>query len=190
MTDTKTLKEDIAYVRAVAERSESLPMPAAYLVWAVLWLCGFALVDFVGPESVWVGVFWLVAAPAGFGLSGWIAERAQRQAGQADHQENRRWSLHFLAFFTSGLLGFGLVAAGQLTWAGFISLWILLLGLTYFQAGLYLERRLLPIGLLVGVGYLVTLLVPEYGFTTAGVLVAAGLTLLAFLETRVQRATN
>ena len=190
MTDTKTLKEDIAYVRAAAERSESLPMPAAYLVWAVLWLCGFALVDLVGPESAWIGVYWLVAAPAGFGLSGWLAERAQRHAGQADHHDNRRWSLHFLAFFTSGLLGFGLVAAGHLTWPGFISLWVLLLGLTYFLAGLYLERRLLPIGMFVGVGYLVTLFVPEYGFTTAGVLIAAALMVLAFLETRVQRATN
>ena len=52
MADNTQLKDDLAYVRAVAERSRIKPVPAIYLLWAVINLCGFALVDFVRrPEG-------------------------------------------------------------------------------------------------------------------------------------------
>ena len=88
------------------------------------------------------------------------------------------------------MLGFGLVATGQLTWPGVSSLWILVLALTYFLAGLHLDRRLLPIGLVLGVGYLITLALPAYGFTTVGVLVAVALASQAFLDGRRQNAED
>ena len=62
----------------------------------------------------------------------------------------------------------GLVASDQLSWSGISSLWILLLALTYFLAGLHLERRLIPIGIVLAAGYLVTLYLPEYGATHGG----------------------
>ncbi len=190
MTDTQSLKEDIAYVRAAAERSVCVHIPAIYLLWAVLCLCGFALVDFVGPESWRIGMYWLIAAPTGMCLSWWLGSRANFRAGQADRRWGNRWMLHYLGFMATGMLGFGLVAADQMTWTGLSSLWILLLGLTYFLAGLHLQRRLLPVGVLLGVGYLLTLFLPGYKFTTVGVLVAAALTAQAFLGARDQRATN
>ena len=49
MTNQQQLTEDIAFVRAAAERSASLHVPAIYLIWAVLCLCGFTLIDLVGP---------------------------------------------------------------------------------------------------------------------------------------------
>ena len=180
MTGTERLKEDIAYVRAVAEQSETVHVPAYYLLWAAICLCGFALVDFA-DSGRWIAAYWIVAGPAGFGLSSWLGRRASRRVGQVDRRKSMRWRLHWLAFMATGVLGLGLVAAEQLTWAGFSSLWPLLMGLSYFQAGVHLERRLLPIGLMLGVGYLVTLFVPGYGFTAAGMLVAAALTAQAFL---------
>ena len=138
MTDTKELKEDIAYIRAAADRSDTNLVPSIYLLWAVIALCGFALVDFV-DDYRWIGRYWVVSAPAGFCLSVWLGMRASHHAGQADRQEGIRWSLHWLAFMVAGLLGGALVAAGHLKWSGFNSLWVLLLSLTYFQAGVHLD---------------------------------------------------
>lgn len=190
MTDTDTLKDDIAYVRAAAERSDPGHVPAIYLIWALLCLCGFSLVDLAGPGSHWIGIYWSITGPVGAGLTWWLAAKAGRRAGQADHRKGKRWASHFLGFFVAGLLGSGLAAAGELSWSGLSSLWILLLALTYFLAGLHLERRLLPVGLLLAAGYLLTLYLPEYRFTTAGVLVAVALTVQALRGTRTKHATN
>ena len=110
--------------------------------------------------------------------------QAGRRAGQADRRTGKRWMGHFLAFFGAGLLGMGLIASGQLSWSGVSSLWILLLALTYFLAGLHLERRLMSIGVVLAAGYLVTLYLPEYGATTAGVAVATALVAQAWLGAR------
>lgn len=190
MTSKQKLTEDIAYVRAATERSASIHIPAIYVIWAVLCLCGFTLVDFVGPGSAWIGLYWLIAGPVGMGLSIWLSKRASRETGQADLQEGKRWAFHFAGFGATGILGFGMVATEQLTWSGMGSLWILLLALTYFLAGLHLERRLLPIGLLLGAGYIITLALPAFGFTTAGVLVALALVTQAFLGSRAQHAQD
>lgn len=190
MTDKNSLEDDLAYVRAAAEQSATVHVPAIYLLWAAICLSGFALVDAVGPESMWIGLFWLVAAPTGFGTTAWLAGRANQQAGISDRGVDNRWMLHFMGFVAAGLLGMAAIAAGQLTWSGLSSLWILLLALTYFLAGLHLERRLLPIGLLLGVGYLISLFMPEYGFTTVGVLVAGALVAQAFLGPRTEHAAD
>ena len=64
MTTTGNLREDIAYVRAAAERADAASIPSIYVVWAVISLCGFALADFV-DDGRWVGRFWAVAGPHG-----------------------------------------------------------------------------------------------------------------------------
>lgn len=190
MTNQKQLTEDIAFVRAAAERSASVHVPAIYLIWAVLCLCGFTLVDVLGPGSMWIGIYWMIGGPVGTGLTWWLSARAGREVGQSDRRAGKRWVFHFLGFACTGLLVFGLVATGQLTWPGLSSTWILLLALTYFLAGLHLERRLLPIGLLLGVGYLITLALPSYGFTVAGVLAATALTAQGYLGAKAQRAED
>ncbi len=106
------------------------------------------------------------------------------------HTINVTMPLHWLAFMAAGILGLALVQAEHLTWQGFGSLWVLLLALTYFHGGLHLERRFLPIGLVLGVCYLITLFVPGYGWTTAGVIVAVTLTAQGFLGARRHNATN
>ena len=184
MTDAASIKDDLAYVRAAAEGSQSTHAPAIYLLWAAICLVGFPLADVVGSGSSWVGIYWTIAGPLG-GLLTWrLAVLAGRRAGQADRRVGKRWMGHFLAFFGTGVLGMGLVASGQLSWSGVNSLWILLLALTYFLAGLHLERRLMPVGVVLAVGYLLTLYLPEYGATIAGVAVAAALAAQAWLGTR------
>ncbi len=190
MADKQSLEEDLAYVRAAAERSARVHVPAIYLLWAAICLCGFSLVDFVGPESIVIGYFWLIATPTGFGVTVWLARRSANRAGVIDRRESNRWKLHFLGFIAAGLLGIPAIAAGHLTWSGFSSLWILLAALTYFLAGLHLERRLLPVSLLLGVGYITSLFMPMYGFTHAGILAAVALVAMAFLGPRNAHAAE
>ena len=83
MTDTDKLREDIAYVRAAADRSNATTIPSINLLWAAIVLCGCVLSDFVGDYR-WIGRYWSVAGPGGLCLSLWLGYRAQRDAGQAD----------------------------------------------------------------------------------------------------------
>lgn len=179
MPDGNQLREDIEYVRAAAERLKPPPVSAIYFLWALLGLCGFAMVDLVG-DLRWVGIYWSFAGPIGTALSLWLGMRASRDAGLVNRSEGVRHGLHWVAFMAAGLLGLALVQAGHLTWPGFGSLWVLLLALTYVQAGLHLERLMLPVGLVVGAAYLVTIWVPNFAWTTAGVVVAVGLTAAGF----------
>ena len=180
MTGNERLKQDMAYVRAAAELSEIVHVRAYGFLWAVILLCGFALVDFA-EDPRWIGRYWNTATPVGFVLSVWLVWRANRGAGQVDRRLLIRSALHWLAFIATGLLGQALVATGQLDPAGMGSLWVLLLALTYFLSGVHVDRRLLPIGLLLAGCYLVTLFVPGYGWTAAGVLAASALVAHAIL---------
>ena len=180
MTGIERLKEDIAYVRAAAELSEIVHVRAYGFLWAGILLCGYALVDFV-DDPRWIGRYWNVAMPVGSALSVWFVMRANRGAGQVDRRLMIRSALHWLAFIAAGLLGEVLVATGQLTPAGMGSLWVLLLALTYFLSGVHVDRRLLPLGLLLVGCYLATLFLPLYGWTVAGVLAASALVAHALL---------
>ena len=67
---------------------------------------------------------------------------------------------------------------------------MLLLSLTYFHAALHLDRRLLPISGVAAACYLVTLFVPEYEWTLAGVLMSAALVWQALLGVRTRNASH
>ena len=184
-----TVSEDIAFVREATNRAGAATIPSIYLLWAAIGLCGFALVDFV-EDTRWIGRFWLLAGPGGATLSLWLGFRAQRRIGQADRRSGIRWGLQWLAFLVAGMMGFALVASGHLDWAGFGSLVVLLLTLTYFHVGLHLDRRLLPISAVAGVCYLVTLFLSRYEWTLTGVLLASALTWQARLGARTHDAPH
>ena len=189
MRDTEQIREDIAYVRAVSERSDTGHDPAYYLLWAAILLGGFMLPDFESTRP-WIGTYWLVAAPVGFGVSMWLGIRAGRRIGQADRRRGVRSVWHWLSFMAAGWLGGLLVGSGQLTREGYGAFWVLLLALTYCQAGLHLDRRLAPIGLLLAVGYVMTFFVPGYRWSVTGAVIAAALVAQAFLGAPTRDATS
>ena len=189
MTTTGNLREDIAYVRAAAERADAASIPSIYVMWAVISLCGFALPDFVA-DGRWVGRFWMVASPVGFLVSALLGYRASRRAGQGSRRVGVRWGVHWLAFMAAVALGAALVATGDLSWSGFGSLVVLLLAVSYFYAGLYMDRRMLAIGGVAGASYLVILFIPAYQWTVAGVFMAVALVWQAFLGARARDAAH
>ena len=189
MSNIEKLREDVAYIRAAAVRSDVVPCRSIYLLWAAIALCGFTMRDFA-PEPSWINLYWLIAAPGGIVLSVWLGKRASIKIGQANRQMGFKILYHWLAFLVAGLLGVLLVAGGHLSGPGFGSLWVLLLALTYFHAGLHFDRRLLPVGIIVGLCYCVTIFVPEFGWTFSGVVLAGALTVQAFLGQGKPDAAN
>lgn len=166
------LKEDIAYVRAVAARAEAATIPSIYVLWAV------------------IGLFWLVAGSGGFFISAELGYRANCDSRQGSRRIGVRWGLHWLAFMAAGALVAALVAAGHLPWAADASLVVLLQALSYFYAGLYLDRRMLAIGGVLAACYLVTLFILGYQWTLAGVLVAGAFVWQAILGAREHDAAH
>ena len=86
MSNIEKLREDVAYVRAAAVRSDVVPCRSIYLLWAAIALCGFTMRDFA-PEPSWINLYWLIAAPGGIVLSVWLGKRASMNIGQADRQD-------------------------------------------------------------------------------------------------------
>ncbi len=189
MTDTDQIRQDIAYVRAASERSDTGHDPAYYLLWAAIVLVGFMLPDFESTRP-WIGTYWLVVGSAGFGVSMWIGIRAGRRIGQADRRKGVRSAWHWLAFMGAGWLGGLLVANGQLTREGYSAFWVLLMALTNVQAGLHLDRRLVPIGLLLAACYVMTFFVPGYRWSVSGAVIAAALVAQAFLGAPTRDRTS
>ena len=185
MSTHEQMKDDLSYIKDAVERVEGVHVPAVYLMWAAICLMGFSMPDFIYNEWVdWsyssIGWYWMVMGPAGSFTSWWLSSRANIRAGQV----NRRAGLRWAAFGATGMLGVALALSGHISWEGFGTLWVLLLALSYTLAGVHLERSLLPIGVMLGVGYLIILFLPSYGWTSAGVLIALALTAQAFIGAR------
>ena len=189
MAASERIKDDLAYIRGAVERTEGVHVPSVYLMWAAIGLVGFSMPDFITNGWVgWsynaIGWYWAVMGPAGFAASWLLSARANDRAGQLNMRTDIRWGLHWAAFGATGILGIALALSGHVGWEVYGALWVLLLALSYTLAGVHLERRLLPIGIMLGVGYLAILFLPQYGWIAAGVLTAAALTAQAIIGAR------
>ena len=186
---SKRVRDDLDYVRGAMERTGNVHVPAVYLMWAAICLVGFSMPDFitngwVGWSYNGIGWYWAVMGPVGFAASWWLSARANDRAGQMSRRTGIRWGLHWAAFGATGVLGIALALSGHVGWEIYGALWVLLLGLSYTLAGVHLEQRLLPIGLMLGVGYLTILFLPQYGWIAAGALTAIALIAQAIMGTR------
>ena len=179
MTNIDKLRDDVAYVRAATDRSDSVPFSSIYILWAVIILFGLPLRDFVDDTS-WIGWYWWIAGPVGFLLSMWLGSRTSARIGQVDMEIGMRWVKHWLAYVVACVLVGMLVSGGKLTGSGMGALSVLLLALSYFYAGLHLDRRLVPVGILIGICFPIILYLPGYGSTASGVVIAGALFAAAF----------
>ena len=189
MEMSERVRDDLDYVRGAMERTGNVHVPAVYLMWAAICLVGFSMPDFITNGWVgWsynaIGWYWSVMGPVGFAASWWLSARANDRAGQMSRRTGIRWALHWAAFGATGILGIALALSGHVGWEVYGALWVLLLALSYTLAGVHLERRMLTIGLMLGVGYLAILFLPQYGWIAAGALTAIALTAQAFIGGR------
>ena len=182
METSKQLRDDLVYLGNVLRKSSRATSPfTVYAMWAILVLVGFALVDFA-PRRV--GLFWIVAGPLGGVASAFLGMRHARKIGQLSREEGIRHAWHWGGLMLAILLAVPLGVTGAVDWSILSRIFLLLIGLTYYLAGVHMERPLLWAGALMLAGYVALFFRPDYGWTLTGALVAASLLLSGYAESR------
>jgi hypothetical protein len=181
METSKQLRDDLDFLGGILRKSRGTSPFAMYLMWAVLVLVGFALVDFA-PRKV--GIFWIVAGPLGGVASAFLGMRHARKIGQLNREEGTRHAWHWAGLMVAILLAVPLGVAGAVDWPILSRIFLLIIGLAYYLAGVHMEKPLLWAGGLMLAGYLALFFIPAYGWTMIGVLVAASLLLSGYAEGR------
>ena len=188
MTDMKQVKSDLGYVREVVRTSEQHPSPAAiHFLWALICLVGFSLIDFA-PR--FVGLYWGITGPLGFLASSFLGWRHSQQLGQVCRAEGMRHALHWFGMMAVIFLASILGVTGAVCWQELTKVIVLIIGLTYFLAGIHLDRPLLWIGLLLIAGYLTLFIIPAYDGTLIGVLLAVALVSTGLIGRRKSGTTS
>lgn len=174
MTGSK-IESDIGYVKDLVTKSGKSDQPASfYLLWAVLMAVGFSLVD-LAPN--WVGFFWMIAGPVGGLLSGYLGWKAGVNRGQMNREIGIKHALHW-----SGMLVV-ICLAGVLVQGVVISQVILLVvALGWWTAGVHFDRIFLWLGGIMMLGFLGTLFMDRYVWTTMGVLLGTVLIVTAIRQ--------
>ncbi|MCL0073414.1 hypothetical protein M1O50_00760 [Dehalococcoidia bacterium] len=181
MADMEQVKSDLGYVREVVRTSEQDPLLSVlYFLWAGICLVGFSLIDFA-PRHV--GLYWSIAAPLGFLTSCFLGWRHSQRQGQMP-RAGMRYGLHIFGMMAVIFLATILGVTGAVCWNELVKLILLIIGLGYFLAGVHLDRPLLWIGILMMAGYLALFVIPAYGWTFIGALVAVALITVGLIERR------
>jgi hypothetical protein len=180
MSKTRRIHDDLEYVGGIVRRSEGGSPFSIYLLWALMVLVGFSLVD-LAPHRV--GIFWLVGGPLGGAASAWLGYRHGRRIGQLSREEGFRHLWHWGGMMTAILLAVPLAhVSGAVDWNALSRVILLIIALSYFLAGVHLERPLRWIGALMMAGYAALFFMTHYGWTLVGILVATGLIVSGSLE--------
>lgn len=177
MEHARKYEEDLGYVRDVVTRAERGCFPRRiWYLWAGLVLVGFTLAD-LAPERV--GLYWLVAGPAGFLASAWLGRRSARAAGVESRREAAGHLLHWGGMLAAIFLLVPLAATGPLAGEAMGQAVLVVVALGYFLAGVHLHRPLAWVSVLVVAGYGLTFLLDAWAWTIAGALVALGMIVAA-----------
>jgi hypothetical protein len=176
MTDERQVQEDLSYVRSVLQRADSRAgNPATiYFVWAAITFFGFAIIDFA-PESTWI--YWIVAAPLGGIVSAVLGHRAGRETGQPSRREGRLLAMHWGGVLVAMALIAPLALTRVIAPSDFPRVVLLVIALSYYTAGVHMDRRLIPVSLVLAGCYLLAVLVPAlpYLWTVTSAILAASL---------------
>lgn len=190
MTDDKQAREDLSYVRSVVNRAEhGAGNPATiYFVWAVITFFGFAIID-VAPEQT--GLYWIIAGPLGGVLSAVLGRRAARTIGQSSRHEGRIQALHWCGLMVAIGLLVPLGLTHVIAFDDFPRLVLLVVALAYYTAGVHVDRRLIPVSLVLAGCYLLSVFVRDlpHLWTATAALLAGSLAFAGlFAAARARRA--
>lgn len=187
MTEARQMQEDLQYVRQLVDQRGPRRPPgtgAIYWVWAVYTLIGYTLID-VAPQAS--GPFFLIGGIVGGLLSAVIGYRARRRSGDLDVRDRWLSLLHWVGgviLCIAGTLALGAVIPPLREKAYSGQLVVVMIGVVYFLAGVHLDRWFLLLGPVLMIGGICVGLVPHYGWTALGVVIAVGLTAPTFFPSR------
>jgi hypothetical protein len=175
-------ESDLAYVRNLVESSGAGRFPRSiYVLWAVLVLIGFGIIDFAPRAAGW---FWLVAGPGGGLLSWLLGSRAGLRMGQLDREEGVRHALHWGGMLVLVLLAVALAVAGYVEGPVLGQVILLVVTMGWWTAGVHFDRRFLLLGGVMMAGFLATVLRLPYAWTCTAVLLSGALVATALRRGR------
>lgn len=186
MSDVQQIHEDLRYVRqAVARREQAAVGPRSiYWVWAVYVLIGYTMTDFDPRAAGW---FFMAGGIVGGVVSWQLGKRWALRRGESDMSMAYRSMLHWAG-------GIGLAVICSLSLAAVIpplrehaysgQVLVVLIGMDYFLAGVHFDRNFLWLGPVLMAGGILVGLVPHYGWTSLGVVIALGLTIPTLIPVR------
>ncbi len=172
MTDLDRMASDLRFVRGVLVSNDRATPASIYFLWAVAVLVGFALVDI---SHALVGPYWTVVAPAGFAVSLFLGWRHGHRTGEVSPAHRWRQAWHWGGMLVVMALASVLPARGVVSWDVMSAVFLLILALGYFTAGVHGDRSLLWVGALMGAGFVLVMVLPAYAWTVVGVAIAAAL---------------
>ena len=179
MTNSK-IESDIGYVKNLVTKSDNSASPASiYFLWAAILMVGFSLIDFA-PR--WVGLFWMIAGPAGGMLSGFLGYRAGANKGQMDREVGIKHTLHWSGMMVIVFLAILLGLKGLVHGVVNSQVILLVVALGWWTAGVHLDRIFLWLGGIMVLGFLGTLCMDKYAWTGMGVLLATVLIVTAIRQ--------
>jgi hypothetical protein len=186
MSDPKQAAGDLAYVRAKLERAEQHDAPAMiYFLWAVIVLVGFAIVDFAAQYTAW---FWMIAGPVGGITSFVLGWRHAVDRGAVSRDKALRHGLHWGGLLVAVIALLPLLVTGRIAPESFPQIVLLLIVMSYFYAGVHLDRALIWVAIALSIGFLVVVFVAGPVWTAVGALIAASLGAVGFTRVRAARA--
>lgn len=176
MEDVRQIGDDLRFVREVVKRSERdrNGIPVLAYLWAAYVLIGYTWLDF-NPRDA--GIFFAIAGFAGGILSWIIGKSYARRHGQSD----RSMAIRATAHFAGGILLAGIFCVAL---ANFIEplrstkgsqVFVVMIGLVYFLWGVNQDRYFLFLGPILMLGGVLVGLIPHYGWTSLGAVIALGL---------------
>lgn len=127
--------DNLEYVKQILQASRGPnSVPSIYAFWGCVVFIGFAVLEFI-PASA--STYWLIAAPLGMVISAWLGIRSEKKLGQMSGEDGSHHLYHF------GLMvGFIFLALFTQQYHSIL----LLIGLGYCLAGLYIDRIMLVVG--------------------------------------------
>lgn len=182
MTQSDRIENELKYVRELVSKSEVGPAPSAiYFLWAAICLVGFPLADFA-PQ--YVQFYWPVAAPLGAIASAILGWRHKAKMGQLSRDVGIRHGLHWWSTMAAVFLTVPLGITGAVAWHDVHRVMLLILALSYFLAGVYLDRPMMWVGVLVAFAYVALFFIHTYEWTVVGVVIALGFVVTGILGGR------
>jgi hypothetical protein len=186
--EANTVESDIRYVRGLVDRDGNRAFPGSiYVLWAMLVLAGFSLVDFAPRQT---GLFWMIAGPGGGILSGILGRRAGVRMGQLDREEGVRHILHWSGMLLVIVLAVMLAVRGLVQGYVLSQVILLVVSLGWWTAGVHFDRHFLLLGGVMMAGFVGTLFAVPYAWTATGALTSAVLLGIALRRGRGHAAES
>jgi hypothetical protein len=183
MTQMQQVGEDLKFIRKAVEkrgRTATPPISVNY-VWAVYVLVGYALIDLAPNAAV---MFFCVGGIVGGVLSVLIGRQNMVRLGEYDRAGIRKTAWHWGGGVLMCLFATLALAAAIPALRGTVAsqVCVVMIGVVYFLGGVHFDRNFLWLGPVLIVGGVCVGFVPDYGWTTLGTIIAAGLVVPSFFK--------